>query len=94
MNVGWTPASLSDLVRISDWLTEEASPEIALSILAKISDRANFLRNFPHGGRPHTGGLRILRVYNTPYLIRYRIVDDRAEVLRIHHEREDWHVGS
>lgn len=36
--------------------------------------------------------MRILRVFDTPYLIRYRIVTEREEVqiLRIHHEREDW----
>lgn len=36
---------------------------------------------------------RILRVLGTPYLIHYQISNQEVEVLRVHHEREDWFVS-
>lgn len=91
-NLKWTGPARSDLRAINDWLEREASPAFAARTLATIRYRAKFLEDFPRGGRPHRDGLRILRVFDTPYLIRYRLVTDREEVqiLRIHHEREDW----
>jgi plasmid stabilization system protein ParE len=91
--VGWTPASRSDLAQIDDWLTNEADPHFAVRTLATIRYRANFLIDFPRGGRPYRGNTRILRVLDTPYLIHYRIVGDlEVEVLRVYHERENWQV--
>jgi plasmid stabilization system protein ParE len=88
----WTPAATDDLWSIDDWLTENASSEIALATLAAIRIRASFLANFPRGGRPIGEGVRLLRVIDTPHLILYRIVEDMVEILRVVHEREDWQV--
>ncbi len=88
----WTAPAIDDLWSIDAWLMEEATGEIALATLAAIRFRANFLENFPRGGRPVGKGVRLLRVIDTPHLIFYRIVDDAVEVLRVMHEREDWQV--
>jgi toxin ParE1/3/4 len=91
--VSWTTASRHDLRQIDEWLTNEADPDFAIRTLATIRYRAEFLVDFPRGGRPYRGGTRILRVLDTPYLIHYRIVGDLAvEVLRVYHERQDWQV--
>jgi toxin ParE1/3/4 len=90
--LNWTSPALNDLRSIDAWLSERASPEIAVRTLTFIRDRAHFLRNFPHGGRPEAGGLRVLRVSETPWLILYRLDGDCVYVLRIRHEREDWRV--
>ena len=92
MRIDWTTPALDDLRAIDDWLTAEADPERALRILVAIRFRSRFLENFPRGGRPHRDGYRILRVFNTPYLIRYRIVGDVVQVIRVHHERENWFI--
>ena len=90
--IDWTGPALSDLREIEAWLEREASPEFSLRTLTAIRFRAKFLGDFPRGGRPHRDGERILRVFDTPYLIRYRILPEikAVQVLRVHHEREDW----
>jgi plasmid stabilization system protein ParE len=90
----WSRPALEDLRRINDWLTRDAEPDHAIRTLAAIRRRAEFLEQFPHGGRPLRDGVRVLLVYETPYLIRYRIATSRVDVLRVHHERENWVVGS
>ncbi len=90
--LSWTLPATDDLWSIDAWLTEEASGEVALATLAAIRFRAQFLENFPRGGRPIGEGVRILRVIETPHLIFYRLVDDVVEILRIRHEREDWQI--
>ena len=89
----WTGPALGDR-SIDSWLEREARPEVALSMLATIRRRARSLEEFPHGGRPHGDGTRILRVYKTPYIIRYRLLSDTGtiQILRVYHEREDWFV--
>jgi toxin ParE1/3/4 len=88
--VSWTTPASADLRKINEWLKQETSPRFALQTLAHIRFRAAFLQDFPRGARPLKDGTRVLRVLQTPYLIRYRLVDDEVEVLRVHHEREDW----
>jgi plasmid stabilization system protein ParE len=90
--IDWTDPALDDLREIDAWLEREAGPEYSLRILTTIRFRAKFLKDFPRGGRPHRDDLRILKVFDTPYLIRYRILPETkaVQVLRVHHEREDW----
>ncbi|QCB41694.1 type II toxin-antitoxin system RelE/ParE family toxin [Sphingomonas sp. PAMC26645] len=92
MQIDWTTPALDDLRGVDDWLTAEADPEWALRILVAIRFRSRFLKNFPRGGRPHRDGYRILRVFNTPYLIRYRLVGNAVQVVRVYHERENWFI--
>jgi plasmid stabilization system protein ParE len=86
----WARAALGDLVAIDAWLDEHVSPATALAMVTAIRRRADFLRDFPFGGRPHRRDTRVLRVLGTPYLIHYRLTTQRCEVLRVYHEREDW----
>lgn len=90
--VKWTLPARDDLRAISEWLEREASPEFAVRTLATIRLRSKFLKDFPRGGRPYRDETRLLRVLDTPYLIRYRILAGVVQVLRVHHEREDWFV--
>jgi plasmid stabilization system protein ParE len=90
--IAWTLPAQADLRRIDSWLTQNRTAEHALRTVLAIRARAGFLEHFPHGGRPDRDGIRILRVQATPYLILYRLVFDRVEVLRVRHEREDWLV--
>lgn len=88
----WSTPALDDLRGIDDWLTREADPDYAARILATVRYRANWLIDFPRGGRPYKDAARILRITETPYLDRYVVNGDQVEVLRVHHERENWHV--
>ena len=89
----WSIPALEDLRSIDDWLTREASSDYAVRVLAAIRFRAKFLQDFPHGGRPYRDGTRVLRVFETPYLIHYRLIGEGAEVIRVYHERENWQVA-
>ncbi len=91
--VDWSTPAVLDLNRIDDWLIENRSAEFALQTVRSIRKRADWLGNFPHGGRPSPDGLRILRVFGTRYLIVYQISPDCIEVVRVHHEREDWQTA-
>jgi toxin ParE1/3/4 len=90
--LSWTPPATENLWAIDDWLTENASPEIAPATLASTHRRARFLEDLPRGGRPGSDGTRVLRVINRPDLIIYRLVGDNVEILRIRHESEDWQI--
>ncbi|MGK6322266.1 type II toxin-antitoxin system RelE/ParE family toxin [Sphingomonas sp. DT-51] len=86
----WARAALDDLRAIDAWLDDHATPATALAMVSAIRRRAEFLRDFPYVGRHHRRDTRVLRVLGTPYLIHYRLVGQRCEVLRVYHEREDW----
>lgn len=88
----WTVPARDDLRKVSDWLEREASPDFSVRTLKAIRQRARFLENFPKGGRPYRDETRLLRVLGTPYLMRYRISGGVVQILRVHHEREDWFV--
>lgn len=94
MRISWSPLSLLDVRSIGDWLAREVSPAMAARTVAAIRHRARFLESFPRGGRPLDGEQRLLRVLDTPYLIRYRIKGRTVEVIRVHHEREDGQLPS
>lgn len=83
---------MADLRAIEEWLTENARPEVALDTLLHIRRRASFLEDFPHAGRPLGEGIRALRVIDTPHLLLYRLVGGALQILRVQHEREDWHI--
>jgi len=88
--VVWARVALDDLIAIDAWLDEHVSPATALAMVIAIRRRADFLRDFPYGGRRLRRDTRVLRVLGTPYLIHYRLAAQRCEVLRVYHEREDW----
>jgi plasmid stabilization system protein ParE len=94
--IEWTTPAFEDLRRIDAWLDRNGSADYAVRLLATIKYRAKWLVDFPRGGRPLSDGTRILRVYETPYIIRYRVLEDvgKLQVLRVHHERQDWSVES
>lgn len=89
----WTAPAREDLRKIEDWLSRETTPALTVRMLAAIRFRAGFLLNFPHGGPPvFDKDYRSLRVHDTPYLILYRLTHDAVQILRVHHERENWRI--
>jgi toxin ParE1/3/4 len=91
----WTSSAIADLVRIDGWLEHEANPEVAVRTLRAIRERADFLAQFPQGGRSVTSrGFRVLRVQGTPYLLLYRETAGGIDILRVQHERQDWMTES
>jgi plasmid stabilization system protein ParE len=81
---------LEDLRRIDTWLSNNAAPAVASDMLAAVRARSEILDSFPGVGRGSSGSSRLLRVRGTSYLLIYRTLPDRVEILRIRHDREDW----
>ncbi|WP_229726751.1 type II toxin-antitoxin system RelE/ParE family toxin [Sphingomonas alpina] len=57
----------------------------------KIERAARFLTTMPRAGPAlRREEVRKWRVGSTPYVLIYRVLAERIDVLRIHHGRQDW----
>lgn len=73
MRIRWTPAGLSDMKSISDYLKEH-------------HPNYRSLKAFPHRGRPgQETGTRELVFSPLPYIAVYRVKEVSIEVVHIHH---------
>ena len=88
--VEWTPLALEDLASI-DAYWWQFSPEGAEIILQRTDSAALFLTSAPEAGpKIERASARKWRVRRTDYIIVYRIVPGRIEVLRVRHAAENW----
>jgi toxin ParE1/3/4 len=92
MKVVFTPAALSDLAEIADWLAVRY-PTIATTVERRIRAVVGQIGRWPEsarrsGKRP---GVRVVPVGRYPYKIFYRLAGDSVEILHIHHTaRQPW----
>ncbi len=86
----WSVEARADLRRIDNWLTVNASGEIAARMLAAIGERSTLLLDFPLAGPLGKKDDRSLRVTGTPYILLYRPRKAGIEILRILNNRQDW----
>jgi toxin ParE1/3/4 len=73
----------TDLALIDQWLLQEASKEVADRVVARLATAALQISKFPYTGQLTRNGNRRLVV--EPYLMRYRVEEDRVIILRIRH---------
>jgi toxin ParE1/3/4 len=87
MRVVWTAPAVRDLEAIGDYIASQ-NPSAAQRIIPRIRAR---IRILPYLGRP--GGVtntRELVVTSTPFIVAYRVVDDRIEILAVFHGARMW----
>lgn len=91
MRVVWTPAALSDLDEIQEYIAQD-SPAAAHRVLVELTSRTRTnLGDYPLMGRlGRAGGTRELVFPDLPYIVAYRITADRVEVLAVVHTARDW----
>ena len=90
MELRWTEEAAADLERIADYLFER-TPAHASELVLAIYDGSTALQSFPYRGRPgKKGGTRELVLSPLPYLVVYRIIGDRIQILRILHGAQRW----
>lgn len=90
MEITWTAAAVLDLQEIRAYIAGER-PLAAARVAERIRSSAEMLRRFPRIGREgRVPGTRELVVSRTPFLIAYRIRQDRIEILRVLHEAQKW----
>ena len=83
MRVKWTPAALSDVARIYDYIAA-MNPRAASDLAAQLGAAVHGLADLPERGRPINGRRRELIII-WPYVIRYRIKGRQVEILRVRH---------
>lgn len=83
--VVWTDAAAEDLQAIVRYLRTN-DLDVAAKTGAQLFVLGESLADFPNRGRPISGGRREL-VSVPPYVLRYRVIDDRALIISIHHGR-------
>ncbi len=82
----WSPAAIGDLASLRGYIAEDdpaAAQRVVLHIIRSIEQ---LLVGQPHMGRPgRVPGTRELVVPKTPYIVPYRVRNNRLQVLRIYH---------
>jgi len=87
----WSRRYLSELEAIGDYIAER-NPRAASKIVRGIHTRTNsLLASNPLIGRiGDIPGTRELVLTGTPYIVAYRIMDNRVEVLFVQHGARLW----
>jgi toxin ParE1/3/4 len=87
----WLALARRDLSSIFAYYESAASKEVANRVLQRIVRSASALADNPYLGRPSasTDGVHEFQVAKLPYLLPYRVVGERVEILRVFHEAQD-----
>ncbi len=92
IDIEWASSARADLERIDDHLTA-IDVTLADRVIDAIEGAGAFLREHPVAGAAIlSGAARKWRVRGIPYLLLYRATTHKVEILRIRHDREDWHA--
>ncbi|MFJ4259035.1 type II toxin-antitoxin system RelE/ParE family toxin [Pseudomonas monteilii] len=89
MRLLWRQKALNDRLRIMDHIAQD-NPEAAIQLDESFRDKARHAAHNPvlyrSGRYPGTREIVVRR----NYVMIYRIADDRVEILRILHARQQW----
>jgi toxin ParE1/3/4 len=91
MRIVWLSFAQRDLLSISAYYESAANKDVANRVLQRIIRSASSLIDNPYLGHhsDSTDGVHELQVARLPYLLPYRVADDRIEILRVFHESQD-----
>jgi toxin ParE1/3/4 len=81
--LSWSPRAIYDLREIRSYIAQ-FDPAAASRIADRLIAATAKLERFPRIGREVSSGVRQLSTVR-PYLIRYRVADDRVEILSVRH---------
>lgn len=91
LEIVWTLNALEDLESLRLYLEEQAGQGIMLSEARRIWESVAGLADFPASGRPgRVPGTRELIV--PPYILPYRVRDERVEILDLFHSAQNWQL--
>jgi len=90
MNIAWSPTARADLRHIEAYIAERnprAAAKVAQAILAGVEG----LQRFPGVGRPgRVPDTRELVISNTPYIVPYRVVGQKIDIIAVIHGARRW----
>ena len=86
----WTRLAIQDLNAAYDYISAE-NPAAAEGIINRVEQALEALKRHPEIGRPgRISTTRELVVTQTPFIIPYRVNEDRIEVLAFLHSARKW----
>jgi toxin ParE1/3/4 len=90
VKVVWTRPALRNLEAIGDFIARD-NPIAAANIVMRVFNQPELLAQHPHIGRMgRIKGTREFVVPATPFIVAYRVRDDRVEVLAVFHGARLW----
>ncbi len=90
MRIKWLDEALLDLVEIRKYIAAD-KPQTANRVAALIRQSVELLADHPDIGRPgRLEGTRELILTALPYIIPYRVKNDKIEILRVLHAARKW----
>jgi len=90
LKVRWLKRALANLEAEAEYISRDSHAAAQRVVLA-IEQAVQLLANHPAMGRAgRVEGTRELVVTGTPYIIPYRVREDRVEVLRVFHTARKW----
>jgi toxin ParE1/3/4 len=93
MQVKWLRRALRSLEREAAYLAQE-NPKAAAALIAEVNESTCLLMAHPDAGRPgRVPGTRELVLPHFPYVIPYRVREQRVEILHVLHTSRKWPPG-
>ena len=90
MKIVWSRRAVRHLVALREFIAENSEQNAAL-VAERILSRVELLQTLPDMGRPgRVPGTRELVISDTPYIIPYRVRQDRLELIAVLHGRRKW----
>ncbi|HVA79353.1 MAG TPA: type II toxin-antitoxin system RelE/ParE family toxin [Candidatus Binataceae bacterium] len=90
MEIIWRQTALNDLENIREFIDQD-NPEAAARVRAAIAGGVEKLANFPNLGRSgRVDGTRELVVAHLPYIVVYRVAENRVRILAVFHGSQQW----
>jgi addiction module RelE/StbE family toxin len=90
MKIVWLRRSLWHLKSIKTFVSVD-NPEAATTILNRIYDGVQRLATFPEMGRVgRLSGTRELPILNSPYIVVYKVFDEKVEIMAVFHGARRW----
>ncbi len=90
MKVIWFKRAILDLTAAKDYITQD-NPRAAQQTVQRIKDKVSLLSEQPGIGRPgRVPNTKELVVDRTPFILPYRVRDNKIEILRMLHTSRRW----
>jgi len=94
MKIVWSRRAVRHLVALRQFISRD-SASYAEAVSVRILDAVELLATQPSMGRPgRVLGTRELVVPDTPFVIPYRVRDNRLELIAVFHGRQKWPTKS
>jgi toxin ParE1/3/4 len=91
MIVRWSPEAIEDLASLRAYIAEHNPGAAKRTVLLILRGVDQLLSSHPEIGRPgRVPGTRELVIERTPYIVPYRVRDNRIQVLRAYHTARRW----